>query len=136
MSIAAAFYFLWARSNPLFATFKDVLNDVVSLGGAVFGFLLASGAILVSIRESWYLARAKQEGVYASVVRNLFIAMSWCLAAAVLSIACVYFDFPSNHGRRYELGSTVWLFVSLTALFVTIRVVQIFSKLMRLISTE
>lgn len=136
LSIAAASYFFWARSHPLFATFREVLNNVVSLAGAVFGFLLASAAILVGIRESWYLARAKQEGVYSSVVRNLFIAMSWCLAAAVLSIICGYLDFPANRGPFYQAGATAWLFVSVTALCVTIRVLQIFSKLMRLISTE
>jgi hypothetical protein len=57
---ALAHYWVWGRWHAVPLTFRDTLSTAVGLSGAVFGFLLASAAILVTLRRSWYLKRARE----------------------------------------------------------------------------
>jgi hypothetical protein len=133
--IALAHYWVWGRWHAIPSTLKETLSAVVSISGTVFGFMLAAASILVAIRSSWYLKRAKEAGLYASLIARLFGAMWWCLAVAVFSSVPLSYD-PGWKLPWYPAALSFWLFCAITALGTTIRVIRIFSKLFRLISEE
>lgn len=136
---AAMFYlFVWRFRHSLPPNFRDVLAPVVSFGASTAGFMLASASILVTVRDrdsSWYVRRAKESGVYASLLRQLVVTMAWCLTASVISMVGLAFD-PRWNLAWYPYGITLWVFVISTALGVTIRVIRIFLLLLRLIASE
>lgn len=121
---------------PVSETFKGVLSDVSKCAASGFGFLLASSSLLVGFKGSWYKQRAKEAGVYLSVVKYLFRAMWWCLALAVFSLAGLSYD--SNWWKLpvHRFAVSLWLYLCAAALCATIRGLMIFSKLFLLIAEE
>jgi hypothetical protein len=114
---------------------KDLLSTTGGIGASIAGFLLTAASILVTIRGSWFLKRAKQAGVYESLVRNLIVAVCWALAIAVLSAVGLLFD-PRWNLSWYGIASAIWCFGAVSAVGTTIRVIRTFSKLLTLISGE
>jgi hypothetical protein len=101
----------------------------------LFGFLLTSAAILVGIKGSWYKQRAKEAGVYLSLVKRIFTAMWWSLAATLLSIAGLFYDVVWNL-PWYRAAIAFWLFCAVVALCTTTRAIRLFAKLFVLIAEE
>ena len=71
--------------------------------------------------ESW---------VYAALVGYLLTAMGWSLATAVITIAGIFFD-PSWHLWWYSSALVGWAFLLATTLGASIRVLRIFSALLK-----
>jgi hypothetical protein len=115
--------------------FRDLLSSAASIGASAAGFMLTAASILVTLRDSWYLKRIKQAGVYASLVSSLLIAMSWSLVTAVISGVGLLYD-PRWHFGWYRVAMTLWVIVSVAALATTARVIRTFSTLLLLISRE
>lgn len=136
--IASACLYIWAWSpwHPVTNEFRDVLSAVATGAGSVFGFLLAGASLLVVIKGSWYKARAKEAGVYYSLVRQLFVAMRWALIAMIASIASLAFgiEWWKAQSHRYFLGG--WVFLVITGLGILTRALRIFTKLFLLIAEE
>jgi hypothetical protein len=129
-------YLVWRYARHLLTSnFREALSSTVAMGASLSGFLLAAVSILVTIRGSWYLKRAKQAGVYESIVHNLIVAVSWCLTIAILSTVGLLFD-PRWNLPWYGVALSIWTFVAVTAIGTTIRVVRTFSKFLKLIATE
>jgi hypothetical protein len=133
---AASAYFFYGRFRyPVGPAFRDVLSATIGTGAAMAGFMLTAASILASMRESWYLQRAREAGVYASLIRYLLVAMSWCLAAAFVSgIGLAY--RPEWKLSWYPQAVTAWIFLAICASGATVRVIRIFALLLRLISME
>ncbi|HEX3747051.1 MAG TPA: hypothetical protein VHW09_24110 [Bryobacteraceae bacterium] len=135
VSVSAAYYLLWAPHHPIPAGVRDVLSASSRAASSLFGFLLATGSILVGIKNSWYKVRAKESGVYFSLVKRMFSAMWWCLVSTVLSIIGLSFDV-SWKLSWYPMALAVWLLCVVTALATTIRSIGLFAKLFALIAEE
>src|SRR5579864_7423846 len=56
---------------PVSPNLKDALIAVSALAGILAGFFLASAAILVTLKDSWFMKRAVESGVYISLIGYL-----------------------------------------------------------------
>lgn len=100
--------------------------------------MLAAASILVTVKDresSWYVKRAREAGVYDSLIRYLLVAMAWCLSVSVISVAGLAYD-PRWNLDWYPYAATVWVFLATAALGTTIRVIRLFLLLLRLIASE
>jgi hypothetical protein len=132
------YLFYWQPTHPLQPNLRDVLTPMVSFGASLAGFMLAAASILITVRDresSWYVKRAKEAGVYASLIRYLLVAMTWCLTTSVMSVAGLAYD-PRWNLWWYPYATTLWLFTATVALGTTVRVIRIFTLLIRLVASE
>jgi hypothetical protein len=135
MLISAAYSWLWAPHHAITSNFRDVLSSSSRAASSLFGFLLTSGSILVGIKGSWYKQRAKEAGVYISLVKRVFTAMWWCLVATVLSLVGLSYDVAWKL-PWYSHAVSFWLFCIFVALGTTVRALQLFARLFLLIAEE
>jgi hypothetical protein len=133
--ISAAYSWIWAPHHPIPSGLRDVLSSSSRAASSLFGFLLTSGSILVGIKGSWYKQRAREAGVYLSLVKRVFTAMWWCLLTTVLSIVGLSYDVTWTL-PWYRHALSFWLFCAVVALGTTVRAIQLFAKLFLLIAEE
>src|SRR5690348_10889960 len=60
-------YALVENRIPISPNLKDALIALSALAGILAGFFLASAAILVTLKDSWFMKRAVESGVYISL---------------------------------------------------------------------
>lgn len=132
---SAAYCWLWAPRHPVSGNLKDILSASSRAASSLFGFLLTSASILVGIKGSWYKQRAKEVGVYLSLVKRIFTAMWWCLVTTVLSIVGLSYD-PGLRLSWYPYALSFWAFCAVVALGTTTRAIRLFAKLFLLIAEE
>lgn len=133
--VSASYYWIWSPSHPIASSLRDVLAASSRAASSLFGFLLASGSILVGIKGSWYKQRAKEAGVYLSLVKRIFTAMWWSLLTTVLSVVGLSYDVGWKLAW-YRSALSLWLFCAVAAIATTIRAVRIFARLFILIAEE
>jgi hypothetical protein len=103
---------------------------VAGIAGIFAAFFLTSASIMVTLRDSWFLRRAMESGVYKSLVGYLLTAMGWSLAVAVVTIAGIFFDASWNlWWYRYALIG--WAFMLATMLGLSARVLLIFASFLK-----
>jgi hypothetical protein len=128
LAIASLYCWAWSPWHPVTTTFRDVLSAMSRGAGTVFGFLLSASALLVAVKGSWYKQRAKEAGVYRSLIRYLFRAMWLSLALMVVSITGLSYDVLWWNSHSYMIS--IWLSIAVAALGATIRALRIFSRLL------
>ena len=133
--LAMLYGLIWSPRHPITASIRDVMSASSRAASSLFGFLLTSGSILVGIKGSWYKQRAKEAGVYLSLIRNIFAAMWWSLVTTVLSIIGLSYD-ASWKLSWYPYALSLWLFCAVVALGTTVRALRIFARLFVLIAEE
>jgi hypothetical protein len=133
--VTAAYSWLWAPHRSISPNLRDILSSSSRAASSLFGFLLTSGSILVGIKGSWYKQRAKEAGVYLSLVKRIFTAMWWCLITTVISIVGLSYDV-SWKLPWYHDALGIWLFCAVVTLGTTSRAIRLFSRLFVLIAEE
>jgi hypothetical protein len=73
--------------------------------------------------------------VYANLIKDLFIAMRWCVAVTAISLPALLFN-PEWKLSWYPVALWVWMFVAFTALGTSIRSLKSFIKLTSLLSLD
>jgi hypothetical protein len=126
----ATVYGVWGSHLPLSPNLKDAFVAVAGVAGIFAAFFLTSASILVTLRDSWFLRRAMESGVYTSLVGYLLTAMGWSLAVAIITIAGIFFD-ASWHLWWYRYALIGWAFLLATTLAVSVRVLRIFASLLK-----
>lgn len=111
----------------------EVFSSVVSIAGLFAAFFLASASILVTLSDSWFKRRAIESGVYFALIGYMLTAMGWNIATAVFTTAAMFFD-SAWHLWWYHYALTVWCFLLMTTLGVSLRVLRIFAVLMKYIA--
>jgi len=101
----------------------------VSIAAIGVGFLLTANSILVSADDKWILQRAKEAGVYKSLVRYMLSATRWCLFSAMLSAAALIYD-PLWKLWWFPYGITVWIFLAAGAGASLLRVLSVFAEVL------
>jgi hypothetical protein len=131
----AGLYALIGYRIPLSPNLKDVFAAVVSMCGIFAAFFLTSASILVSLRDSWFKKRAVESGTYLALIGYMLTAMGWSIATAVATTAGLLFD-GGWHLWWYRYALTAWAFLAATTFFVSVRVLRIFTVLMKYIARE
>lgn len=133
--LAAGAYEFWGRALAVSPNLKDVFSAVVNVAALFAAFFLTSAAILVSLKDSWFKQRAIEAGTYVALVGYMLTAMGWSIATAVVTTLGLLLNF-TWHIWWYEHALAAWLFVIVTTLGTSVRVLRIFSVLMQYISRE
>ena len=129
----ATAYAILGRRVSLSPNLKDAFVAVASLAGIFAAFFLTSASILVTLGDSWFKRRSIESGVYLSLSGYMLTAMGWSIATAVIAVGGIFFD-ASWHLWWYSYALVGWAFVLGTTLGVSIRVLRIFSALMKYVA--
>jgi hypothetical protein len=132
---AAVGYAFFSRRFPVSPNLKDVFSATANIAGIFAAFLLTSSSILVTLRDSWFKRRAIESGVYVSLIGYMLTAMGWSIAAAVATVCGLVFDAAWNLWW-YPYALIFWVFLITTTLAVSVRVLRIFTVLMKYIARE
>jgi len=133
--VAAAAYAIFGHRFPLSSGLRDVFSATANIAGIFAAFLLTSSSILVTLRDSWFKRRAIESGVYVTLIGYMLTAMGWSIATAVATIAALVFD-ATWHLWWYQYALVGWVFLIATTLGVSVRVLRIFTVLMKYIARE
>lgn len=120
---------------PLSPGLKDVFAATANTAGLFAAFFLTSAAILVTLKESWFKKRAVESGVYLVLIGYMLTAMGWSIATAVTATVGLLFD-QAWKLWWYRGALAAWVFLVATTLGVSIRVLRIFTVLMKYIARE
>jgi len=126
---------LCARKFNIPAEIKDVFTAVTGTAATIAGFMLAAAAILASIGDRPFIRQARRAGVYAKLIHYLFVSMRWCIYTASVSIPAILFE-PIWKLNWYPVALACWGFLTFTALFASLRALQMFTKVMRYVSDD
>jgi|ERR1017187_1371692 hypothetical protein len=133
--ILAAGVCLLCHGFPIPSGIKDVFAAVVNTSGIFAAFFLTSASILVTLKDSWFKRRAMESGVYLALIGYMLTAMGWSIATAVTTTAALLFD-GAWHLWWYQYALALWVFLVATTLGAAIRVLRIFTVLMKYIARE
>lgn len=114
---------------------KDMFGSVIVIAATIAGFMLAAAAILASVGDRPFIRQARRAGVYGKLIHFLFVSIRWSIYAASISVPAILFD-PIWKLRWYPIALGCWAFVTFTALFSSIRALQMFTKVMRYVSDD
>jgi len=114
---------------------SELLSVVVGMASIAAGFLFTTGSILLAIDKRWIIQRGKELGAYQNLIDYLLEATKWCLLLAVVSTAGVAFQVDC-HASWVRWGFSCWLFLAVGSLVATVRVLRIFSIVLRAVSRE
>jgi hypothetical protein len=131
--VVGVVYGTYGRRIPLSPNLKDGFIAVAGLAGLFAAFFLTSASILVSLKDSWLKRRTIESGAYFSLVGYLLTAMGWSLATAIVTIGAIFLDGAARLWW-YHYALTAWACLLSVTLGVSIRVLRIFSVLMKYIA--
>jgi hypothetical protein len=98
-------------------------------------FMGAAAGILIAVSGSQFIKQLKQAGAYGVIVQYMLTSAGWSIASAVISVASLGPSWSSPQWwQPYVI--TVWLFIAATALGTLVRVLLLFSKIMRCIADD
>lgn len=120
---------------PLSYGLKDVFEAAANMAGIFAAFLLTSASILVTLKDSWFKRRAIESGVYVALIGYMLTAMGWSMVTAVATVAALVFDVTWNLWW-YQYALACWIFIVVTTLGTSVRVLRIFTVLMKYIAQE
>ncbi len=130
--------FWWLNGGWIPPGLKDLLSGFLNVASIVVGFLVTAKSILLSIDHKWIIQRSKESGAYGMLVGYIVSATYWWLASALLSavgVAIIPPDPLADWQQPIAVGLfSGWLFVSVTSALGTIRVLSIYSKILKSIS--
>lgn len=113
-------------------TITNLLGAVVTVGGVSVGFLATAKAILIAVDDRPIIKRAREAGVYRSILKYFRAAIRWSFLLTVLSAAALTFDYRGLKvwDWPHAYGTAVWIGVTVTALFAYFRIAQIWYTLL------
>jgi hypothetical protein len=120
---------------PFSPNLKDVFSAIISVAGLAAAFFLTSASILVSLKDSWFKQRAKEAGTYNALIGYMLTAMGWSLVLAVCTAGALLFDVKWNL-PWYRHALAAWILIAVTTLGLAVRVLKLFSLLMKYIAEE
>lgn len=102
------------------------------------GFLVTAKSILLSINDKWIVQRSREAGAYEMLIGYMISATYWWLAAAIASALgiAVTPSLPLPEWQRpiAAILFSCWTFVAMTACLSALRVLTIFSVILRSLS--
>jgi hypothetical protein len=126
---------LFAWNVPAPNGFSAVLSATEDLAGTMGAFMGAAAGILVAVSGSQFTKQLKQAGTYGVIVQYMLTSTGWLVTSAVVSTASLGPSWPSPQWwQPYAIA--LWLFVGTTALATLVRVLLLFSKIMKCISDD
>lgn len=134
-AVSASIVFAAARWLAIPATIKDVFSATAGTAATIAGFMLAAAAILASIGDRPFIRQARRAGVYSQLIHYLFVSMRWGIYTAAFSVLGILFD-PAWRLQWYSFAIALWGYLTFTALFSSIRALQMFTKVMRYVSED
>jgi hypothetical protein len=128
----------WMRAGSIPPGTKDLLAAILNVAAILAGFLMTAKSILLSMDDKWIIRRSKEAGAYEMLVGYMVSATYWWLACAVLSAVGLAI-VPPGDLQDWQKPPAValfcgWVFVSATSAFASLRVLSIYSIILRSIS--
>jgi len=132
-ALAGILHLLLFSRYPKYAlpvNIRDLITAATTIASIAVGFLATAKAILVSMNNSEIIQWMKDGGLYDTTIDYFVEAIYFCMSTAVLSGLLLLIDFKDP--IKIALSAvTVWVFLSVTSLLATHRVIRLFSTLLK-----
>lgn len=135
--VSAGVCYWLLRTSTIPPGTKDLLASFLNVAAIMIGFLVTAKSILLSIDDKWIIQRSKEAGAYEMLVSYLVAATYWWLITALLSALGVALVPPTLQDWQHIIAVRLfsfWIFAASTAILTALRVLTIYSSILRSVS--
>lgn len=112
----------WPKAFPSDHS-TELFANVINIAGVAIGFLATGQSLLCSLTNNFVAETLRKHGRLSHMLRFFTRAIVWCLALVLASLCSYWLDFSKTHWLF-----SVWLGLFAGAATSTIRIVQLFTK--------
>ena len=135
--IVTIVYFYFHRFIDIPSNARDLFPVVISISAIAVGFLMTAKSILLSIDQRRVIKGLKQGGVYADLVGYLVSAVNWSFGTTIVTALGMLLNLHQKPGGWvFYFYTGAWVFITATATVCCLRVIRIFSKILKQIAQE
>lgn len=116
---------------------KDLLTSFLNVAAIMIGFLVTGKSILISLDETWIIQKSKTAGAYEMLVGYMVAATYWWFAMVLLSAIGVAMIPPVLQDWQRLIAVrlfSIWIFIAVSATLSVVRILAIYSTILRAIS--
>jgi hypothetical protein len=116
--------------------FGELLQASLNVASIGIGFLISAKAILLSITNSRIIKKLRAEGSFSTLIGYFISATEWSACIAFFSAALLWLDLPNPIPREKQVFVLLWTFLCGGSVVAALRVIWLFSKLVRKTAAE
>lgn len=125
-----AYYYVLSARGPLPCSLKDLLAAVINVSAIAIGFLATAESVMLGLENKTVVARLKKINYFGFVVDYMRGALVLAFVLALVSAAGLLTDFVTPSPWHTKAFSA-WLGLVAASLLAWIRIVSIFTRILR-----
>lgn len=128
--IAVAFYYVIPFGQSICHGFGKLLESSITISSIAVGFLAAAKSILISLDDKLVVQNLKKVGHYERLISFFIKAIYACFFLTLFSSGLLLFEFKQlNWWKEVAIGT--WLFMAILSAASCLRIINLFSKILR-----
>lgn len=123
-------YFSLSLELLIVSKFGQLLESSITISSIAVGFLAASKSILISLDHKEIIQKLKRVGQYSRLIDFFITATYCCFVLTIYSSVLLLVEFK-NVSIRNNCLIAFWIFLAVSSAFSCLRIINLFSKILR-----